>query len=120
MVFPIGEIRPPTSGFKEFIIYREPGEDVDIWIILPEKDETYRVNIDYLRRWMMPMYDNDWQFIDSSLDHLWNFYHCKFVPGELRVTTLPLSDAYSYNLGGDGLDVVTKLVNRVKATLLWR
>lgn len=118
MAFKIGEIRPPTSGFKRFIVYREPYETTDIWLIFPEEDESYRVNIRYLKWWMKPLFDNDTHFIDTVLDHFWNFYHCEFEPGVLRVNTLPLSDAYSYNLGGDGLDLVAKLANRIRSALV--
>lgn len=117
-LFGIGEIHPPTEGFKKFILYREPYETTDIWLVFPETEETYRVNTKFIRRWMMPMFDNDRHFVDTVLDHFWNFYHCEFEPGVWRVNTLPLSDAYSYSLGGDGLDLVTKLANRIR-TALW-
>jgi len=113
----IGEIHPPTSGFKRFIIYREPYEMEDMWLVFPEREETYRVNLKFLRQWMLPLFDNDEHFLNTALDHFWNFYHCEFEPGIYRVNTLPLSAAYSYNLGGDGLDIVTKLANRVRKTL---
>ncbi len=113
--FGIGEIFPPDSGFEKFILYREPYEYNDIWLILPDTDESFRVTLRYLRRWLKPLYNNDIGFIETALDHFWNFYHCEFTPGAYRVNTLPLSDAYSYNLGGDGLDMVTKLANRIKS-----
>jgi hypothetical protein len=115
----IGEIFPPSDGFKKFILYREPYEYKDIWLILPETDESFRVTLEFLRKWMAPLYEGDTTFIETVLDHFWNFYHCEFEPGVYRVTTLPLSDAYSYNLGGDGLDMVTKLANRIKSALSW-
>jgi hypothetical protein len=117
-VFGIGEIRPPTDGFKKFILYREPYETELVWLIFPETEETYKVTLKFLRYWMPPMWENDQQFMLTALDHFWNFYHCMFEPGVWRVNTLPLSDAYSYNLGGDGLDLVTKLANRIRSTLL--
>lgn len=117
--FGIGEIFPPTEGFSKFILYREPYEEKDIWLILPETDESFRVTLTYLRSWLKPLYDNDEGFIETVLDHFWNFYHCELYPGIYRVNTLPLSDAYSYNLGGDGLDMVTKLANRIKSAISW-
>jgi hypothetical protein len=108
-------IRPPDNGFNRFILYREPYEGGTIWLILPEEDESYKVDLRYIRKWMPPLFDNDIHFVNTALDHFWNFYHCEFEPGFWRVTTLPLSDAYSYNLGSDGLDLVTKLANRIRS-----
>jgi hypothetical protein len=113
----IGEIRPPTTGFERFILYREPYETTDIWLIFPDEDESYRINIEYVRKWLMPMYKHDSHFVDLALDHFWNFYHVQMKPGLWNVNTLPLSDAYDYNLGSDGLDMVTRLANKVRSWL---
>jgi hypothetical protein len=116
-IFGIGEIRPPDDGFSKFVLYREPYEEEDIWIIFPETEETYKVNIKFLEYWLPKFYGNDIGFVGSTLDHFWNFYHCELRPGVFNVKTLPLSDAYSYNLGGDGLDLVAKLANRIRSAL---
>lgn len=108
-------IRPPSSGFKKFILYREPYETQDLWIIFNDEDyESYKVNINFLRNWLLDLYNGDTHFVNLLLDHFWNMYHVELESGVLRINTLPLSQAYRYNLGGDGLSVITKLVNRAK------
>lgn len=108
----VGEIKPPKKGFSRFIVYREPYEKVDIWLVFPDEDETYRIDLDYLRSWMLPLFSGNATFVEMALDHIWNFYHVELKPGKEGINTLPLSDAYDYNLGGDGLDQVAKIANK--------